>query len=80
MPTPIAPDKPHETFLLSTDVTGLIWHGEPGWSGCLRQPTGDTNFVGPFKTIVGARMAVRSEYATGLAAAVIIEPAQVRGL
>lgn len=66
---PTAPDTIHESFRLSDDCLGIIWRDNPqGWSGCLRQPAGDTNFVGPFQSVVGARLAVRSEFIAALSA------------
>lgn len=60
---PTAPSTVDETFVLSADCTGLIWRDRPsGWSGCLRTAIGDSNFVGPFRSIVGARLAVRTEF------------------
>lgn len=82
---PTAPSTVTETFILSDDITGLIWRDRPptgsasGWSGCLRGPAGDSNFVGPFKSIVGARLAVRSEYVAAQSATPR-DTAHVRGL
>mgnify|MGYP001177768744 CR=1 FL=1 len=77
---PTAPSTVTETFRLSDDCTGLIWRDRPsGWSGCLRGPAGDSNFVGPFKSIVGARLAVRSEYVAAQSATPR-DTAHIRGL
>lgn len=77
---PTAPATVTETFILSDDITGLIWRDLPsGWSGCLRGPAGDSNFVGPFRNIVGARLAVRSEYIAAQSATPR-DTAHVRGL
>ena len=77
---PTAPATVSETFRLSDDCTGLILRDRPsGWSGCLRTPTGDSTFVGPFKSIVGARLAVRSEYIAAQSATPR-DTAHVRGL
>lgn len=77
---PTAPATVTEMFRLSDDCTGLIWRDRPsGWSGCLRTPTGDSNFVGPFKSIVGARLAVRSEYVAAQSATPR-DTAHVRGM
>lgn len=69
-----------ESFILSDDCRGVIWQSADGWHGCLNfDVDGDTNFVGPFQSVVGARMAVRSEF-TATSAATPRDTAIVRGL
>lgn len=69
-----------ETFVLSANCRGVIWQTADGWHGCLKfDIDGDTNFVGPFQSVVGARMAVRSEFTAGCAATPR-DTAIVRGL
>lgn len=69
-----------ETFRLSDTCTGVLWHDETGWHGCLKfDVEGDTNFVGPFASSLGARNALRGEF-TATSAATPRDTAIVRGL
>ena len=52
-----------ETFRLAADCIGVIWHEPDGWRGNLHWDVeGDTDFVGPFVTIIAAREAVRAAF------------------
>jgi len=89
MLTPVAPNPStqpneicllYESFVMSTDVTGVVWRDPDGWRGCLRTAVeGDTNFVGPFISRVGARLAVLSEFTAAVSATPRDTPI-VRGL
>lgn len=52
-----------ETFRLSDDCIGAIWHDNAGWYGNLHwNIEGDTDFCGPFLSVSMARQAVRAAF------------------
>jgi len=89
MPKPYTPptvtDQP-APVRISTDCLGIVWYvaGDPnlkdGWHGCLKYDVaGETNFVGPFATPLGAQQALRAEFMAS-ASATPRDTALVRGL
>lgn len=52
-----------ETFRLDDDCIGVVWHDATGWHGNLHWDVlGDTDFCGPYLSIIQARRAVRVQF------------------
>ena len=52
-----------ETFRMSDNCLGVVWHDDAGWHGNLHWDVeGDTDFVGPFTTVMLARQSVRAAF------------------